>query len=496
MVLSSPLMVPPSCDKPIHSWLRQLHVAYVPGHPDPVLDQASAGILRQFAAWGHTVQDAPSDATDLLLTSAPFGEPLNWRTALMFTARHRFKLSRQPTVVTLVHLSPAELDRLIAHFEAVLPKSPPDPEDYEFPGLAPTAYRVLYEQGHRGGPMLAIQRLVQAQVKCIRVLLVVGDGEPERIYHFDLVGAFPVSRPNGSATAMYDDVVLRLTTCLSSTDIHHHQTVGEPIPRAVWDSLETPPAMCRAGYELGRRGFFTDTVFIGDLTAVPAVAGVVASQYSEGCYATWEPRLNALIATVTGSARPVDKKLITEDELAVIVGVRPDYLGALVREVEGKRNDPPSSEAVEMYDMDRLLPRIRLGDGWGVATEVPVIRSKLHGHRGIKAYDPTAVEYVPLDPPYLHYFVTCGTDSQARGVRDAFGRSQAMANPDDPRPVAFTILPGHGVVLAEKWVPGKAPFQVMWELMDAGRLVVDSHVPQGLFTYEPDAEGRYAVRLW
>ncbi|MCS6843803.1 MAG: hypothetical protein NZ528_05675 [Caldilineales bacterium] len=473
-----------------------MHVTYVPGHRHPVLDQAVAGILQQFAAWGHTVQEAPDDATDLLLTSAPFGEPLNWRSALMFTARHRFKLSRQPTVVTLVPMAPSELDRLTAHFEAVLLKSPPDPEDYEFPGLAPTAYRVLYEQGHRGGPMLAIQRLVQAQAKSIRVLLVVGQDEPERIYHFDLVGAFPVSRPNGSPTAMYDDVVLRLTTCLSSTDIHHHQTVGEPVPRAVWAGLDTPKAMCRAGYELGRRGFFTDTVFIGDLTAVPAVAGVVASQYSEGCYATWEPRLDALIATVTGSARPVDKKQITEDELAVIVGVRPDYLGALVREVEGKRNDPPSSEAVEMYDMDRPLPRIRLGDGWPEPVEVPVIRSKLHGHRGIKAFDPTAVEYVPLDLPYLHYFVTCGTDSQARGVRDAFGRSQAMANPDDPRPVAFTILPGHGVVLAEKWVPGKAPFQVIWELMDAGRLVVDSHVPQGLFTYEPGGDGRYVVRLF
>ncbi len=493
--LTSSLAVATPHNKPLHAWLRQLTVALVPDFRDPVLDLAANGIMQRFAAWGHAVQETPGGALDLILTTAPFGQSLNWRNALMFTARHRFKLTHAPAVVTLVHVRPAELQHLVAYFETVLAKTPPDPEDYEFPGLAPTAYRVLYEQGHRGGPMLAIQRMVQAQAKCIRVLLVVGEEQPEQVYHFDLVGAYPVSQPDSSLTSMYDDVVLRLTTSLSSTDIHHHQTAGEPIPSDLWASLDTPKAMCRAGYELGTRGFFTDTVFIGELTAVPAVAGVVASQYSEGCYATWEPQLAALIATVTGSARPVDKKVITEDDLAVITGVRPDYLGALVRTVEGKRNDPPSSEAVEMFDMDRNLPRVQLADGWPAPAAVPVIRSKLHGHRGIKAFDPAWVEYVPLDPPYLHYFVTCGTDSQARGVRDAFSRSQAMRDPADPRPVAFTILPGHGVVLAEKWVVGKAPFQVFWELMDAGRLVIDSHVPQGLFTYLPDADGRQTIIL-
>ena len=232
---------------------------------------------------------------------------------------------------------------------------------------------------------------------------------------------------------------------------------------------------------------------IASLVPVPAVAGAVASQYSEGCYATWDVTLNALIATVTGSARPVEKKAITEDDLAVIAGVREDYLGALVWEVEGKRNDPPSSEAVEMFDMDSDLPRIQLGPEWPVQGEAPVMRSKLHGHRGVSAFNPAQVEYVPLDAPYLRYFVTCGTDRQAHGVRDAFSRSEAMRNPDDPRQLAFTILPGHGVVIAEKWVAGKAPFQVMWEAMDAGDIVIDSRVPQSLFSYLPGEDGRMAV---
>jgi hypothetical protein len=45
--------------------------------------------------------------------------------------------------------------------------------------------------------------------------------------------------------------------------------------------------------------------------------------------------------------------------------------------------------------------------------------------------------------------------------------------------VVFTILPGHGVIVVEKWVAGKAPFQVIWESMDAGALEVEARVPQG-----------------
>jgi hypothetical protein len=111
---------------------------------------------------------------------------------------------------------------------------------------------------------------------------------------------------------------------------------------------------------------------------VPVVNAAVAEQYSEGCFATWEPRLGALIATITGSARPVDKDNITEDELAVIVGVRPDGKGALIRHVEGKRNDPPSSEAVEMMAMDAAKLELKLDSQKAFWSK----RSKLH-NRGV-----------------------------------------------------------------------------------------------------------------
>jgi hypothetical protein len=141
--------------------------------------------------------------------------------------------------------------------------------------------------------------------------------------------------------------------------------------------------------------------------------------------------------------------------------------------------------------MDKDLPWIKLEDD----RDVPVSRSKLHGHRGINAYSPDHVEHVFLEDPYYHFPVSCSTEAQAHAIYNAFSGSGALQNPDDPRQVVFTVLPGHGIVIAEKWVSGKAPFQVMWEYIDAGWLVVDNMVPQGLLTFEKDDRGMMVLSL-
>jgi hypothetical protein len=457
------------------------------------LEEVASGLLHHFRLRGHQVQTTPDDRTDVILTTAPFGEPIGWRQALIFTARKRFNLTHTPTFYTLMQVHPEEFQRLLDHFRAALAKEPLDPADYAFPGLAPQAHRVLFEQGRRGGPILALERLVQAQAKSIHIILVVGADRPFVAYHFDLVGAHPRSEVE-DLESFYDDIVLRTVTTVSAREVTQHKVVGEPIPYALWQRLSTPTAMRVAGQQLGERNFFTEMVRVADLVQVPAVTDVIASQYSEGCFATWDPTLGALVATVTGSARPVDKGSITDDDLAVIVGVRPDGSGALTRHVDGKRNDPPSSEAAEMMDMDRPLPTITLGPAWNVTARVPAARSKLHGHRGMAAYDPRRVEYVPLEPAYYHYPVSCATDAQARAVKGAFARSEAMQNPDDPRQIVFTVLPCHGVVIVENWVTGTAPFQVIWEYMDAGYLQVENLIPQGIMEYARGPDGRMVLQ--
>jgi hypothetical protein len=392
-------------------------------------------------------------------------------------------------VFTLIHITLDELKNQLDYFRRALDKEKPDPSDYNFPGLASEAYKVLYEQGRRGGPILAFERLLQGQSKCINVLLLVGDKEIDEVYHFDLVGAHPATLAKDKP-GFFQDIVLRMVTRVSTREVTDHLVVGEPISREAWAAAKTPAYMLKAARKLDKRKFFTDTVRIYELVNVPAVGDAVASQYSEGCFTSWDPDLNAMIATITGSARPVAKGNIMEDDLAVIVGVRPDGAGALVRTVEGKRNDPPSSEAVEMIGVDSLLPRIVLDLDGRSGVEVPVIRSKLHGHRGIASFNPELVEFVSMDPPYYDYPVTCATEAQARGVISAFSRSQALQNPEDRRKVVFTILPTHGVLIVEKWVPGSVPFQTIWEYFDQGHLVLDNHVPQGPVQFVEDASRR------
>jgi hypothetical protein len=484
-----------------HGWLKPVRVAHVAGPTTPLLDEVAAGLLEQLRAMGHTVLEKPAGKLDVLLTTALFGKPLSWRSAPLFTARRQYRLEQTPTVFTLLHITPSQLAETLAHFAAVLPKDPPDPQDYAFAGLTDRAYRTLVEQGRRGGPLLALVRLAQSQALCIRIILVVGQTELEAAYTFDLVGAHPRTSA-ADRPAFYADLVNRILTAVSTKEITHHEVVGAPLDLASWQRLTTPAAMKRAGQALGARGFFTEMVRVADLVAVPAVHETISSQYSEGCFATWDPDLGALIATVTGSARPVDKENLTDDELALIVGVRPDGQGALVRQVQGKRNDPPSSEAVELILMDGGLPqrnwlptgRAFSGRGEAEPIQVPVARSKLHGHRGVRAFDPALVEHVYLDRPFYHYPVSCSTEAQAHAIQAAFGRSQALRDALDPRQVVFTVLPGHGIVIVEKWREGREPFQLIWEAMDSGQLEVENAIPQGPLVYEPAADGRLELK--
>ncbi|MDI6770390.1 MAG: hypothetical protein QMD04_12050 [Anaerolineales bacterium] len=473
-------------DKPLHDWLHPVNAAWVTGPSTPLLDRLLPELLDCFRREGHLVQDAPGDQTEILLTTAPFLEPLNWRDSVIFTGRRRFKLKHTPTTFTFMQATPTQFQDALDRFEEILRPASPTPDNFAFPGLAASAYHTLYEQGKRGGPIMALLRVLQAQSKSIRIVLVVADDHPLEAYHFDLVGSYP--RSNGSnPDAFYTDIARRMVTAVCTHEITRHEVSGEPILRAAWDRLTTPKAMQAVARQLGQRGFFTEMIRIAELVSVPAIADTVSSQYSEGCFATWDAELGALVATITGSARPVDKGNITEDDLAVIVGVRPDGQGARVRRVEGKANHSPSSEAVEMMSMDGRLPKINLGSEWGVGAQVPVVRSKLHGHRGIAAYDPRYAEYAPLDAPYYHYPVSCATEAQARGIMQAFSRAECLRNPDDPRQIAFTVLPGHGCMIVEKWVRGTMPFQTIWEAMDRGYVVVENRVPQGPMDYAPDS---------
>jgi hypothetical protein len=75
--------------------------------------------------------------------------------------------------------------------------------------------------------------------------------------------------------------------------------------------------------------------------------------------------------------------------------------------------------------------------------------------------------------------VSCGTGALASGTAQAFRRSQSLADLNDPRGVIVLEQPGHGVVIVEKWVEGKGPFETIREYLEQGRLKMTMEVPQG-----------------
>jgi hypothetical protein len=456
---------------------------------DSLLRVFTGRLLDELGSQGHRCCSVPDNSTDAVFSTARFGEAVGWRQAPLFCLRSRFGLTRSPMTFTFVHATKEELDGMLSYLQGVLEKPAPDPEDYNFHGLMREAYRVLYEQGRRGGPMLALIRLLQAQTKSIRIVLLVGNDSLAGAYHLDLVGSHPFTSVNGE-TDFYRETATRIITAVTTREVTKHVISPIKVSNTLWSSLDIPQAMCNAACEFGNRGLFTEMVRIADLISVPAVSDALAAQYSEGCLATWEPRLAALITTVSGSCRSYDKSGISDNDLVVAYGIRPDGLGAIVQHVDGKENVIPSSETVEMLLIDKALPTRTLDHFDGSFSSVPVIRSKLHIHRGICSFDSRYVEYAPLPVHNQKYLVSCATEAQAAAVTGAFSGSSALQDPSDTRQLVFTVLPGHGVIMAEKWVNGKRPFQLMWEFIDSGVLEIENTLPQGPLCYVPDRGDR------
>lgn len=517
----------------------------------PPIDRGSAAaaavrtffseLMQGFERTGHQVAQKPGPRTDLLFVPAPFLRPVPWRKAPFFVGRARFRLKRGAVVCTVV---PAERSMLAEALRVIDEAARGSEADataaLRFDGLAPTSPAVLLQQARRIGSLVALARVVQAQSKAIRTILLVHseDGTPLWCWLFDLVGARPriwltargeaghsrsevlsvdgahepggasseafrprrlssgshdSFRPGGAAADSlggmgdpYAEIALRLVTAVSAREVTEHVFLEDRIDPQVWNSLSSVGALIRASRQLGTRGFFAPPVKISDLVKVPVVGRIIAEQYSEGCFATYDPSLQAQVVTATGSERVVHKGEITSDDLVAVVGVREDMTGAVVWPVGGRHKVVPSSEAVELYAIDSQLPRVH----WRGVGTVPVIRSKLHGHCGVASFDPSKVEYVPIEDAYQHLPVSCGTDAQAQALIRAFSKAESLKNPDDPRSVAFTVLPGHGSVFVEKWNPDLQPLQLLWELMDEGSIVVDfAGVPQGPFSYV-ESDGR------
>jgi len=468
-----------------HAWVHPISLAYVPGKLNPALERAAHGLLEWLRSFGCAVENQPTNATDLIITTACFGEPVDRDQALLFHAKRLYRLSHRPTVLTLVAIEETDYQKWLEHF-AEMAHQPEDVSlDERYPGLGPQAEEVMRQQAKRGGPEVALGRFLQSQMKSVRVVALRTDqnGRPRWAVHFDLAGAHPVTDAS-DVDVFACEIGLQILAAACAHEVDHHDYFPEPLPQDLWNKLTTPDAMIQAGVMFTQYGFFTTPVYIEKLLGHRGIGDAISAQYSEGCYAVFEPEIPGLISTATGSSRLVDKRFISRADQAVIVGVKPERDGAIVRPVAGLERVVPSVEALEMMGVCEAVPSHLRPNSRGESVPVPNARAILHGHLGVATFRPEYVESVSLDAPYYTHLVSCGTGALAQGTAAAFARSVSLGDLKDPRAVIFLEQPGHGVVVVEKWVEGKAPFETIREYLDAGHLKMTMAVPQGPVHWE------------
>ncbi len=482
----------------LHPWTRPITIAYLPRTRTPGINLALDALFDWLRGAGCILQAEPDNTTDLILTTRQFGEWVGRDEALLFHAKRLYRLSRRPTILTVVDITEVEYQTQLAHFRALGQLTEEQAAQHQYPGLGPQAAEVIAHQARRGGPELAMGRYLQSRVISIRVMaLRTVSGRPHRAVHYDLAGARPVSDAT-HLDVFAADVGARMLAAVCATEVNHHSYAPEAVPAATWAALETPDAMVAAGLTFTRYGFFTTPIQVDKVLGYRGIGDAISAQYSEGCYGVYEPEVQGLITTATGSSRLVDKRAITRTDQAVVAGVLPSRDGALVRPVEGMETVVPSVEAVEMMALCEGVPSHLRRNRQGAEVPVPNVRAILHGHLGVESYNPAFVEAVTLEPLYYTQLVSCGTGPLALGTAAAFGRSEALRDLTDPRRVVFLEQPGHGVMLIEKWPAADSnepPFSAILQALDAGHIRMSFNIAQGPMSWEQtSADGEVTLQ--
>lgn len=472
---------------PLHAWTHPITIAFLPRSRTAGMNLALEALFGWLREAGCTIQTQPDNTTNLIVTTGQFGDWVGRDEALLFHSKRLYRLGRRPTILTVVDLPETEYQAQLTHFRKLGQISEADAAQHQYDGLGPQAAEVIAHQARRGGPELALGRYLQTRYISIRVMaLRTVNDRPHRAVHYDLAGARPVS----DATNLDDfaaDAGARLLAAVCAAEVNHHSYDPQAVPAETWAALDTPDAMVAAGLTFTQYGFFTTPIQVDKLLGYRGIGDAISAQYSEGCYAVYEPEVSGLITTATGSSRLVDKRAITRTDQAVVARVLPSREGALVRPVAGMEMVVPSVEAVEMMALCESVAGHERPNRLGALVRVPNVRAILHGHLGVDRYDPAYVEAVTLDPLYYTQLVSCGTGPLADGTATAFGRSEALRNLADPRRVIFLEQPGHGVMLVEKWpAPGDAqpPFSAILEALEAGHIHLSFNIAQGPMHWE------------
>lgn len=336
-------------------------------------------------------------------------------------------------------------------------------------------------------------RVVMARSGTPKALFLTPDAETGAIVEATLCtleGGHPSDR---------DDIVRRvrdrLVSAACATEVGEHvEQVPDAIAVPDWKTARSPEVLADAGRRMGTLGLLpaphrvSDYVSPGLASAYHRYLGIKG--FSEGMMFVYDPDLQALVVTASGSWE-VDKRSLSREDVVVIDHHVAD--GRLrVLSVAGSVSKGPSVEAWEVCAVMAAAPKVRVRrDHAGVwridpdgEVEVPAVRGGLHAHVGVKAADATVIESIAPDRRAFPYGFGCGTDLMVDVATATIARSSAVHDAADTRGYVRWPMLYHGEMALELWRPDSPdePLTGLLDLFDPlGRAAIEfreDHIDQ------------------
>ncbi|MFE9703271.1 hypothetical protein [Streptomyces sp. NPDC005930] len=447
-------------------WWRPCTVQVV-GEPAPGQRAAAAfaeRLVASFEQQGHTVVDRSHGDVDLLLMHAhvPEGpEPLQLRIPEQCpppsaTLRQSHGLRRAPRhLVALVEI--AEQLSVLPHAQVV-----------------------------------AAARTAMARLGAAKVVFVTRGSAPGQVAEVTLCtmeGGHPTEH-----RAIAEGIRDRLVTTACAEDVaEHYDIVRDALPADAWQASPTPDALAQAGRRMGQLGLLAAPVrltdFVSEQLADMYELYMGVRGYSEGMLFAYDPDLDCLVVTGSGSW-DVDKRALTREQ---VVAVEPRLIGGKRLRVLAPRGILPVQPSVETWEICALMeavPTVRVSRNpagrWQLdpagEREVPLVRAGIHAHVGVTSSDAAVIETVEPDRVEFPYGFGCGTNLTTEVARTTIARSAAVHDPGDERRYVRWPLLYHGEMAVELWKPGlpPTPFQGLLDLYGTAVSYTPDDVPQPL----------------
>lgn len=332
--------------------------------------------------------------------------------------------------------------------------------------------------------VVQLARVLMARVGAPKTLFVYPDPETGEILEATLCtmeGGHP-----SVTTDIVRDIRDRLVAVACATEVNDRlDRIPDSVQSSTFDAARSPQVLVAAGRRMGRLGLLPPPHRVSDYVSVTMASAyqryLGIKGFSEGMMFVYDPDLQALVVTASGSFE-VDKRDLRPEDVVVVDHQLADGRLRLL-EVAGAGQKGPSVEAWEVVSLMAAAPKMKVSkDANGIwrpdpngTVEVPAVRGGLHAHVGVDEADETLIESIAPDRASYPYGFGCGTDLMVDVAAATVRRSQAINDAGDNRSYVRWPMLYHGEMALELWTPDvpDEPLTGLLDLFDpAGRAAI------------------------